>query len=789
MVMVVPMAACGKKENTDVLSKGEDPQELKNYVYREEELKLIPEEGYSEFIFSGDKVFGAKSDFHYDEAALYAEPEVINEANIPVDTVAENADADAVEADAAEGEIIDEAFEVPAEDQTYTFSVVCYDTTGKKLYGYEEECVSNSSSWYYKADESGRFYYVYEEYNFDDAAGTYSDEFYLSCIGADGKLAYRTPLGKSTDTENFYVNTLMTDGDKVVALCNNGIYSLDSKGEIVNTVSASEESMNNLGPVTILNNGEAIVTVYGEIDIEYHKFDLKTATVGEKLELPSIFNMANLFPSKYHDLMLATQGGLYYYDLGDEDAVKFLDFVASDMGASGLATVYETDEKTLIASYYDDMDGNQVSVKLTKVDPGEVKDKSVIVLGGMWIDTYVRRAVINFNKSSDSVRIVLKDYCSDNPDIEYNDILKNLNNELVSGNGPDIMLISQGMNLANFASKGILCDLNPLLEADTQIKREDYFTNIFDATTFDGKLCAIAPRFYLQTLFIKKSDANGKTSWNSKEFMDYIKAHPDVEYPIGLMSKEDFIYTILWANQSEFVDWNSGEVKFDNDEFVEMLEYTKNLPETIDYESEEVQDYWNRYDSMYREGRALIYSMSLSSLRDYNYAKQGMFGEDIVAIGYPTTTGCGTTLGVDTSLAINAKSNNKDAAWEFVRSFLLDEFQESGQYGIPVKKSAFDKMAKEAMERPYYMDAGKNVYYDDVYYINGQEIVINPATETEISEFTSYVNSTDRISGSLEDINNIVLEEARGFFAGQKSAQDVAKVIQSRVQIYVHENK
>ena len=44
-------------------------------------------------------------------------------------------------------------------------------------------------------------------------------------------------------------------------------------------------------------------------------------------------------------------------------------------------------------------------------------------------------------------------------------------------------------------------------------------------------------------------------------------------------------------------------------------------------------------------------------------------------------------------------------------------------------------------------------------------------------------------SGHIPGAINIVNEEAALFFDGQKSARDVAGVIQSRVQIYVDENQ
>ena len=38
------------------------------------------------------------------------------------------------------------------------------------------------------------------------------------------------------------------------------------------------------------------------------------------------------------------------------------------------------------------------------------------------------------------------------------------------------------------------------------------------------------------------------------------------------------------------------------------------------------------------------------------------------------------------------------------------------------------------------------------------------------------------------EILNIISEEASGYFEGQKSVEDVAAVVQNRVQLYMNEN-
>jgi hypothetical protein len=64
------------------------------------------------------------------------------------------------------------------------------------------------------------------------------------------------------------------------------------------------------------------------------------------------------------------------------------------------------------------------------------------------------------------------------------------------------------------------------------------------------------------------------------------------------------------------------------------------------------------------------------------------------------------------------------------------------------------------------------------------------ATQEEIDEIKALIASAEKVSENADQqIINIITEETEPFFKGQKSAADVAGVIQNRVQIYVNENK
>ena len=94
------------------------------------------------------------------------------------------------------------------------------------------------------------------------------------------------------------------------------------------------------------------------------------------------------------------------------------------------------------------------------------------------------------------------------------------------------------------------------------------------------------------------------------------------------------------------------------------------------------------------------------------------------------------------------------------------------------------------MERPYYIDdTGQRVEYDDTWWLNGQEIIIPPMSEEETEKMIDFLSGCDRRVYMNSTVTDIINEEAAAFFENQKSAEDVARVIQSRVQIYVHENR
>ena len=56
---------------------------------------------------------------------------------------------------------------------------------------------------------------------------------------------------------------------------------------------------------------------------------------------------------------------------------------------------------------------------------------------------------------------------------DYTQGLTRLNADIVSGDVPDIMLLSSQMPVESYIAKGVFADLNEFLEKDSQLKKEE----------------------------------------------------------------------------------------------------------------------------------------------------------------------------------------------------------------------------------------------------------------------------------------------------------------------------
>lgn len=641
---------------------------------------------------------------------------------------------------------------------------------------------------YWNSDEEGNYYAVYDEY-LEEGAGEevyYRDDYYLVKMDSGGKEIWKLPL--NSENQDYWVKWmhLLPDG-RIGVADQGGISFYDTDGKPAGHVTPSEDLD---GGTYFLQDGTVVVGTYNDTTSQsvLRKLDVNTGEYSGEYVIPGGSGNYSLYAGADCDFLLVGNGGVYSYNLGDEEIEKRMDFIDSDLSTTYIYELYAVSKEEFYGMMDDEMTGEEVIMKFTKVDPKDVADKAVLTLACNYLNWDVRKHVVEFNKTNPDYRIQITEYARYNTDEDGTIGITRLNTDIASGKMPDILLLDYEMPIESYASKGLFEDLYPYIDKDEELNKEDYFPNIMKAFENNGKLYRLAPRFVINTVAGKTADVGDRENWTIQDLKAVMASKPEGMEVFSEMTRGEMLYYSMRMSGDQFIDWESGKCSFNSEDFLSLLEFIKSFPETLpeDY-YDESRGEWN---SWFRNGTVLLSQMTLDSFSSYNYTKKGTFGEDITLIGFPSGEGKGSVINSELEIAMSAKSGNKDGAWQFMRYFLTDEYQGAMNYGLPVSIKHAEKLAQEAKKRPSYEDENGNIVeYDDTYYIGGEEIPITPMTQEEVDTVFRFIESVDRLYSGNQELFDIVAEEAAPYFEGQKRAEEVADIIENRVQIYVNENR
>lgn len=662
------------------------------------------------------------------------------------------------------------------------------DTTGG--WGY----ISN-----FKMFKDGAMVILYESYyeDYSDPNNPiYENHYDLFKWDADGNLAYQKNMVEGNDDEYayFYARNIIDNGDGSLTILSgdNEIITLDAQGQETSRVMMDDSAVMNMGQVIAARDGSLYATIYSDdwMNISLSPLDKATGKVGEKISTPAGLANYGMYEGSNSDFVLSNSMGIYSYNIGDAEPKKIMDFINSDIATYSLNNVTFIDDKSFVANYHDAVDYKTHVAVFTYVDPANIPDKVAITLGCMYLGSDIKGRVIDFNKTNSKYRITVKSYAET---VDYDQARTKMNNDMISGQMPDILVIDSDQDISSWVNKGLLADVKALIAADAELSKVEFLENVWEAFSINGNLYTVVPNFTVQTYVAKASMVGAKTGWTMSEFQQFIKTLDSEVLPWGSegLMRDSFLYYMMLYCGSDFVDVNTGTCNFMSEEFIAMLEYAKSLP--VEYTEDYWEDYdWTLYESQYREDRAVLMNLYISRISDLVYNIHGRLGDEAVFVGFPGINGNSSIIQPGSyQYAISAKSANMDGAWEFVRYFLTDEYQNGDEmWSLPVSKSVFVAKAQESMKKPYWIDAeGNKVEYDNTYYMNGEEIPLEQFSQAEVDAICNFIYSVNKRSYYNQDIINIVTEEAASFFEGQKNARDVAAIIQSRVQLYVDENR
>ena len=612
-------------------------------------------------------------------------------------------------------------------------------------------------------DFDGNYYVIHEEWKdtIEETEKEYVEliDTYLSKYDAEGNELFCQCITKLVSEAN--VQKIVVDSkNNAYILANAAIFIFDTDGNFCRKIgSAEDESINDM---TMDKNGNVygILIDYNEntyLDCIIRKVDYEKDWAEEEHRKYSTERGCAVYDEGV--FLGDSQGKLYLYDVKTQASREILKWMNCEIEN------YEVEEYAVlsdgrIAVFLLNTSENEFGefAILSKKEKSEITEKKILSLGTFNANEALWRIVARFNRQNNEYKIEVVEYYDPILDEGVDDSAKEqaytqLHLDMVSDNCPDILNLDYDV-LREYADKDLFEDLTSYIHSDEDLKIMD---NVLDTYTFNEKLIAIPKSLSIQTIVCESSVVDGKEQWTLDELLKF----SDEYMPEDVMKTDavGMLEKCMVLQQSNFVDIDKNSCNFNSPEFCELLEFCYRFKDNKESSNTTIYAVLN--------GNEMLYEVEINSVTDITLLKQ-MFGTaDISFVGYPTQQGESGCLLKEKggSYAITTVSENKDGAWEFIQMLLKDA----------------EKFFKSAMEEPYFENGERR------YNISDGQLKYYVPLEDEIAPIRELLAGARMDKNDSADIMTIVLEEAELYFAGEKTAEEVAELIQNRVTIYLDE--
>ena len=604
----------------------------------------------------------------------------------------------------------------------------------------------------------------------------------------------------------------------------NYIYVLDAEGKLLFKIDDSQYS----GSLCRLQPNQVGILWYNyatgtaESTDENGQFfipvDLETKTWGEKIKMPA--NVWNVYPGDdAYDFYYKNNDNIYGYTFASDTKDKLVDWMACDVDTSNMYDSGMLSDGRVVGMTQDwssDTAAYQLIV-LHRIDASEVKEKTVLTLACMGLDWSLRSKIVEYNKSNDQYRIQVVDYSEYATDDDYNAGITKLTTEIISGSVPDLFLTSS-LPIDKYAAKGVVADLYTFMDGGSGLSRDYFVPQVLKAIEKDGKLYELPTKFSVETAYALSSIVDQYDTWNVAAVQDAMTQLQEgaTVFSTG-WTKSSVLNNCLTRNLAAFVDWTTGKCTFDSEAFQQLLAFCNSFPDDstsddgIAYSSEAAtvdtmdDPVWESDATRILSGKQLMATTSFYSFEDYIYNIYPV-KDKVTFVGYPSESGePGNSFYIQCPMAISSVTKYPDAAWDFVSTMIRQTNEDAeSMYAFPISQEAFDKKMTAVMTEQYQLDEnGEQVDWDedgepDKMPIGSYEVVENgestwqqvyALTQEDIDQILSVINSATGIVDYDDEILSIVSDEVSAYFAGDKDVQTTANMIQSRVNLYVQEQR
>lgn len=471
--------------------------------------------------------------------------------------------------------------------------------------------------------------------------------------------------------------------------------------------------------------------------------DIQNATYGNTSYDRGFINANPLHISTGSGAVYANAGDFVYrYDTDEKKWKECFAWIAVALRGETLISMAELNPRLFACVFEDDNTVYIVKTQLREVDRKEV------VIGALG-DRHVQldRLVALFNSRNKEYYATVKYYNEETI----------LLAELVTDNAPDLLEIS---NVQIPLTPEKFEDIMPYLNQDDLIGPGDLVEGMLQSQMVNGQLTSLAASAWMLTLVAAEKDVGSEPGWTLEELKS-VAANMEEGRRVfpEWMTSEQLLFWVSTAGLGQFIDWDTMQCNFDSEEFIELLEFCAEMPLL-----EDLSTYTSDFDE-----KNLLRIWPLQRLLLLENLHHNFSGEKYTLIGFPNAEGKTGSFfepaEMEVMFAIPQRSGQKDGAWQVIREMILPEYQKTVTF-LPINR--------------HVMEAGIEELLQD------RELHI---TREDVDKVMAVINQTDIYIHYHMQIYDMIVEEGMYYLYGEKSAEEVARLIQSRVSLYLDEHR
>ncbi len=573
-----------------------------------------------------------------------------------------------------------------------------------------------------------------------------------------------------------------TDGEvRYLVLTSKGLCAFDRTGTLLWKLDTKEN------PTALLDTSYGILYLYGRQNEQVLcPVNPANGELGDPIELPPELTGAHtkFLTGAGYDLYASTNTALlgvnFVFDK-DGNAVcqteTVIDWAMSELTPTELADFCIANPDTIAVRQSPAVDRFKEThlLLLTHIPPEEVVEKEIITLAMLdqcWI---MPRLVTAFNKTSDTHRIVIKDYT-----IYETERRKTFfDAEMAAGSVPDMVFLADYWDQSlseSYTQAGLFADLVPLLEADETFPTEDLLGQVTKPYRDEAGaqyVFPLHPRY--ETMWADPALFDGPPT-----VAEVVEAAKSLSSPGLLMGRERELYFYLVEGLfNQLTDLEAGTCHFDDGTLAAILPWLNTLQST-DVETTE----------------PLIHTLESrhSGLVSWVLERE-KYGGSRIPIGWP---GDGETLYADSQLGIffgiTATSQHKALCVDFLE-VLLANAQETYTNAFYFREQVYDALAAYA-DKTILLTASGTYTVPDERLEDADYMAKYPGyspdgsrriklTQADAEAFIAFLDDIDAVLPTSTELYWIYREEVFG--SENRSPEEVAAAIQSRASIYLAE--